>query len=188
MSDPTRPPASSDRLRRALTAEGFAPDVADSLMALDAANFQFVRRVQKGDVPNSLMREIGAGIEAVQFHALSAILRIEQGHARRAQEVTVGLLAEEMQVDPSRASRIAADLVDRGLIARAVSQQDGRRSVLVPTPAGRAVVEKFLHAKWRRIAAMFRDWPADEVQSFARLFARYSEGMSRAFSTGSEGE
>ena len=93
----------------------------------------------------------------------------------------MGLLAEEMVVDSSRASRIAADLVERGLIARAVSQEDGRRSVLVPTEAGLALLNGFLEAKWRRTIQLFRDWPEQDILTFARLFTRYNEGMREQY-------
>lgn len=188
MTDTTpRPKPYTDRLRKTLAETGHAPAMAEAMIALDATNFQFVRRVQKGEIPASLIDKIGAGIELAQFQALSAILRIEAGYGRPGpQEVTVGLLAEELMVDPSRASRIAADLVDRALVARSVSQQDGRRSVLIPTPEGRALLDRFLQAKWQAMMRVFRDWPTEDVQMFARLFARYCDGMGREFAGGRE--
>ena len=113
-----------------------------ALLSLDADQFHHMRRVMKGDVPQTLMRELNARLENTHFQALTSILRIASGYGRpQAQEVTVGLLAEEMNLDPSRASRIAADLVERGLVARAVSQEDGRRSVLVTTEAARTLLD-----------------------------------------------
>ncbi|MBC7738702.1 MAG: MarR family transcriptional regulator [Candidatus Saccharibacteria bacterium] len=153
-----------------------------ALLSLDADHFQFVRRVMKGDVPHSLMQELQSGVEAPHFHALSAILRIQNGLGRAAaQEVTVGLLAEELNLDPSRASRIAAELVERGLLARTVSQEDGRRSVLVPTPAAGALMEAFLHAKWQRTLKLFATWSEADIVAFADLFGRYSEGMREQY-------
>lgn len=164
---------------------GFAPEAAEALLDFDIENFAYMRRVKKGDIPQSLMAEVGAEIEPMQFHALSAIARIASGFGRAAPaEVTVGLLAEEMMVDASRASRIASDLVEKGLVARAVSQEDGRRSVLVPTEGGRALLQAFLSAKWRRWMGLFRDWPAEDVQALARLFRRYNEGMREQFPAG----
>ncbi len=164
-------------IAQALAEEGFSAIAAEALLQIDAENFAFMRRVKKGDIPHSLMEEMGAGIEPMQFLSLAAIIRIETGRGRPAEEPTVGLLAEEMQVDASRASRIAADLVERGLVARAASQEDGRRSVLVPTAEGRALLEAFLRAKWQRTMRLFRDWPEEDVLAFARLLKRYNEGM-----------
>ena len=184
MTTPPQPqlkPRYPEKILQALAEAGFSDAAAAALMSLDADHFHFVRRVIKGDVPQSLMDELGAGLEATQFHALSAIMRIQSGFGRPAVEATVGLLADEMNLDPSRASRIAADLVDRGLLARAVSQSDGRRSVLVPTDAARVLLDGFLRAKWQRSMALFRDWSEDDILTFARLFARYSDGMRAAY-------
>lgn len=166
-----------EQVKATLEAAGFSENSATALQALDADHFQYVRRVIKGDVPQSLMDELGAGLEVTQFHALSALLRINGGYGRPAAEATVGLLAEEMVIDPSRASRIAAGLVERGLLVRAVSQQDGRRSVLVPTEAAWALMDGFLRAKWQRSIKLFAPWSEADIVTFARLFARYSEGM-----------
>jgi DNA-binding MarR family transcriptional regulator len=165
-----------------LSAQGFSPDAIEAMLDLDAEHFMYVRRVMKGDIPQALMDELGAGIEVSQFHALSALLRIRAGYGRPVpQEPTVGLLAEEMCLDPSRASRIAADLVDRGLILRGVSQEDGRRSILIPTENGLALMQAFLAAKWQRTARLFSGWTDEEITTFSRLFARYSEGMRQQY-------
>lgn len=177
----------NDRIKATLQAQGHAVEVAEALLSLDADHFHFVRRVMKGDVPQSLMDELNAGLEATQFHALSAILRIRGGYARPPSEATVGLLAEELALDPSRASRIAADLVDRGLLQRAVSQEDGRRSVLVPTDAAWALMEAFLDAKWQRTIRLFAQWSAEDIVTFARLFGRYTEGMREQYPATAQG-
>ena len=177
----------NDRIKATLQAQGNAVEVAEALLSLDADHFHFVRRVMKGDVPQSLMDELNAGLVATQFHALSAILRIRGGYARPPYEATVGLLAEELALDPSRASRIAADLVDRGLLQRTVSQEDGRRSVLVPTDAAWALMEAFLDAKWQRTIRLFAQWSAEDIVTFARLFGRYTEGMREQYPAAAQG-
>lgn len=167
---------------RALTEAGFDPAAIEALLAFDAEHFLYVRRVMKGDIPQSLMRELDAGIEISQFHALSAILRIRSGFGRAAPaEPTVGLLAEELCLDPSRASRIAADLVERGLVTRGVSQEDGRRSILLPTEAATALMQDFLRAKWQHNVRIFQDWSAEDIAAFQRLFARYNEGVRNSY-------
>lgn len=187
MSD-TRTTHPTDRIKATLQAKGHAPDVVDALLSVDSDHFHFVRRVMKGDVPQSLMDEVNAGLEATQFHALSAILRIRGGDARPPVEATVGLLAEELALDPSRASRIAADLVDRGLLQRAVSQEDGRRSVLVPTEAAWALMQAFLDAKWQRTLKLFAHWSPEDIVTFARLFRRYAEGMREQYPGSGSGQ
>jgi DNA-binding MarR family transcriptional regulator len=179
---PNMPQSYQDRVLPLLRAAGLSVDVTDALFALEAEHFLFMRRIMKGDVPQSLIEELDAGLEPTQFHALSAVMRIRSGFGRSAPaEPTVGLLAEELCLDPSRASRIAADLVDRGLILRAASQEDGRRSILVPTDQAQSLLDAFLAAKWARTLRLFADWPDDDILTFARLFARYSEGMREQY-------
>ena len=178
---PLTVPHPHDRIKAGLAAAGFSEAAAAALLTLDTDHFHYVRRVMKGDVPQSLMEEMNAGLEATQFHAMSAILRIHGGFGRAAAEVTVGLLAEDLAIDPSRASRIAADLVERGLVLRAVSQEDGRRSVLVPTDAACKLMDGFLRAKWQRTMKLFATWSEADILSFARLFGRYSDGMREQY-------
>ncbi len=184
MENPRNQPltALQERVLPHLRQAGYSPEAAEALLSLDAEHFLYVRRVMKGDVPQSLMDELDAGLEATQFHAISAIMRIRNGYGRPApEEPTVGLLAEEMCLDPSRASRIAADLVERGLITRAASQCDGRRSILVPTEAAQNLMGAFLAAKWKRTLKVFADWEEADIIAFARLFSRYSEGMRQHY-------
>ena len=171
-----------ERIRATIEGAGYAQEVTDALLSLDADHFMYVRRVMKGDVPQNLMTELNEGVEVTHFHALSAIMRIQNGYGRtQAQEVTVGLLAGELNLDPSRASCIAADLVDRGLVTRAVSQKDGRRSVLLPTEAAGALLEAFLMAKWQRTIRLFATWSPEDIVTFSGLFGRFVGGMREQY-------
>ena len=178
----TAPPRYQLAVHDSLIADGYSKQAALALLALDLDQFDYMRRVMKGDVPVQLMRELGAGLEVTQFHALTAITRIQCGIGRStATEATVGLLAEELNVDPSRASRIVADLVERGYLARAASQDDGRRSILTLTDSAVQLFEAFRTRKWHKTMAVFKDWPEADILSFARLFARYSDAMRSAY-------
>jgi DNA-binding MarR family transcriptional regulator len=173
-------------VKTGLLEAGFSEEAAIALLALDSGMFHHVRRVMKGDVPQSLLDELGTDLETTQFHALSALTRIRNGYGRPApEEPTVGLLAEELAVDPSRASRIASDLVERGYLARAVSQADGRRSVLELTPKAGELFEAFHKAKWQRMMRMYQGWSTADIVAFARLFAKYVQGMTEQYPAGS---
>ena len=185
-NDPRRadkyPPHYQERVHDDLLRAGFSPDAAAGLMSLDLDLFNHMRRVMKGDLPMTIMRELDAGLEATQFHALTAITRIQCGIGRKdPTEATVGLLAEELNVDPSRASRIVADLVDRGYMARGISQEDGRRSILTLTDSAKTLFEAFRDCKWQKTMALFKDWPEADIQEFARLFGRYTDAMRTTY-------
>ena len=93
---------------------------------------------------------------------------------RRAEgDVTVGAIAEGMRIDPSRGSRVVAEMVSRGLLKRDVSQQDGRRSIIEITPLGQSILEEMRSAKISIIADVVQDWPQEDIADFARLFDRF---------------
>ena len=175
-------PVYVDMIGPVMAEAGYSPAGIENLLAIDIEHFQFVRRVMRGVIPQALMEEIGAGLDAGQFEVLSALIRIRNGFGRdKAEEPTVGLLAEELCIDPSRASRVASDLVERGMVLRGASQTDGRKSILILTEQAEQVLRAFMIAKWKRKIQIFEGWSDDDIACFARLFTRYSEGMRRVF-------
>ncbi|HEY2593524.1 MAG TPA: MarR family transcriptional regulator [Chloroflexota bacterium] len=88
--------------------------------------------------------------------------------------VTVGTVAERLGVDPSRASRLVASAIRAGYLARVASQDDGRRSLLQLTEAGRALVETMHAHRQAEFGRAMRDWPERDRQEFARLLTRFT--------------
>ncbi|MEW1717941.1 MarR family winged helix-turn-helix transcriptional regulator [Streptomyces sp. NPDC093109] len=88
-------------------------------------------------------------------------------------EMTVGGLAAEMGVAQPVASRTAAACIDDGLLRRAVSQSDGRRTVLELTEHGEAERNRFATEQRRAFEEITAAWPPEERIQFARLLARY---------------
>jgi DNA-binding MarR family transcriptional regulator len=118
---------------------------------------------------------MGSDLEPALFQGLTAIVRIEAGVGRPAPELpTVGMVAEEMSIDPSRASRIASTLIGRGYVAREAAQQDGRISVLRLTDKGRAALRELRDRKWVRLMKVFSGWTEEDIACFSRLFGRYA--------------
>ena len=76
-------------------------------------------------------------------------------------------------MDPSRASRVVAYLVDRGILSRAVSQADARRAVIVLTDKGQAILKEKRRVKLEMIEKILSDWTDEEVAQFAELYARF---------------
>ncbi|RME18137.1 MAG: MarR family transcriptional regulator [Alphaproteobacteria bacterium] len=180
--------ASADEPEEPLAGARQGAPAIEALLAFDAEMFAWHRRMMKGDLPARLIADLGVDIELSQLHALTAIGRIERGLGRpRPEPATVGLLAEEMALDPSRASRIAAGLIDAGWVRREAHQGDARRSVIVLSEAGRALIAAFRKAKWARMLKVFEDWPEEDIVAFSRLFARYSRDSARVFGVGAPG-
>jgi DNA-binding MarR family transcriptional regulator len=164
-----------------LATDGFAPEIVKALLDLDSGVFQWHRLVMKGEVLGKLIEELGLELDLSHFYALTAILRLQNGLGREPAQVTVGLLAEEMDIDPSRASRIASDLIGRGYVRREAAQEDGRKSILVLTDAAWKVLGQVSDQKWSKMGAIFEGWSEDEITTFARLFLRYIDGIARVY-------
>ena len=88
-------------------------------------------------------------------------------------EVTVGAIAEMMRIDPSRGSRLVSDLVRKGMLRRAVSQKDARRTVVELTDQATAYFEKADQAKREIVQEITKDWSEDDIARFGEMFARF---------------
>lgn len=156
---------------------GLDPAAIPALLDFDRANFRWRRQTVRGDMLKAILRERRLGLDVTQFQGLTAVVRIQCGAGRPAAGATVGLVAEEMGVDPSRASRIVGELVARGFLRREAAQDDARRSVLTLTEAGRGELDAFQTAKWQMLARVLRDWPAGQIAEFARMINRFTGGV-----------
>ncbi|MFA9230947.1 MAG: hypothetical protein RIR95_789 [Pseudomonadota bacterium] len=166
-----------------LTSVGFSDAAAAQLLAFDHAMFAWHRMTLKGELPLRLIAELGLEIELSHFSAMTAILRIESGVGHcMAQPATVGLLAEELGVDPSRASRTAADLIDKGYLVRTADQTDGRKIVLQQTELAKSTFRAIVDRKWQKMIGVFQDWSEADIAAFSTLFQRYSAEIRKVYS------
>ncbi len=171
-----------DGLSDRLAALGMSASGRQALLDLDAALFVWHRLAARGEVPRKLLAEIGIDLELSQFHSLTAILRIQNGVGRDHPEpATIGLLAEELTLDPSRASRIASDLIAAGYLRREAAQDDGRKSVLVLTGKAQRIFMAFRDLRFEKVLEIFEGWTDEEVTQFSGLFIRYVERLRDVF-------
>ena len=169
-----------DNVPELLADAGFGPDMIDALLDLDGTMFLWHRASSKGEVPAKILAELGSSVEVGQFYAMTAIFRIQEGVGRDiAEPATIGLLAEEMNIDPSRASRVASDLIAKGLVRREAAQDDGRKSILVLTETADALFRAYKELKWAKVIEVYRDWNAEDIAAFSRLLGRYVGDMRR---------
>ncbi|PZU82392.1 MAG: MarR family transcriptional regulator [Shinella sp.] len=117
---------------------------------------------------------VGASMELSHLDVIAMVRRLGDG-----QEVTIGAIAEQLRVDPSRSSRIVADLVRQGLLRREASQEDARRTIVVITPLGQEFLDKLDEVKRETIREIVSGWPKDDVERFAELYDRFINGFDR---------
>jgi DNA-binding MarR family transcriptional regulator len=116
----------------------------------------------------------GTGMELSHLDLLLLVHRLEP-----TQEITVGTLARHMNLDHSRASRIVAELVKRGLLRRGLSQEDARRSLVVLTPNGNACLDRMRET----MEQLLSEWSREDLRAFADLFDRFVESIRRQSAT-----
>ncbi|MFI7419689.1 MarR family winged helix-turn-helix transcriptional regulator [Nonomuraea sp. NPDC049684] len=91
--------------------------------------------------------------------------------------LTVSAVAEALNVDQPRASRLVTAAVTAGLVRREADQADGRRAWLVLTDAGAAALAQARQARQAAFASATAGWSAAERAEFARLLTRFVQAM-----------
>jgi DNA-binding MarR family transcriptional regulator len=101
------------------------------------------------------------------------------GDAEVSCEITVGAVADRLEIDPSTASRLVGHAIDAGLVSRRPSPVDARRANLGLTDAGRRV--KQVADRYRRAYyhGLMNDWTDAERAEFARLLTRFADAAAR---------
>ena len=168
-----------DLFAQLLAASGRDGAVVAALMTVDRDIFQWRRAMLRGDGLTAMLKRAGLPLELVEFQALLTVDRLRAGADA---VVTVGALAQEMGLDPSRASRLAGKLIAGGYLQRGVAQSDARKVVLELTALGCATLDEGRKHKWARYVAIFADWRDDEITAFTALLHRYVTAM-RSYDT-----
>ena len=164
-----------EKIIEQLSQTGIAKGTARASLELDAVMQRWRRRANKRELGRTALAELGLDLELPELDALVAVWAPDNEFGTdSAEETTVGAVAQRLGIDPSRASRLTAALIDKGLVARDVSQQDSRRTVLEPTEAGDQIVEAVRMHKLLVLGAFLADWSEDDIRTFVPLFERFS--------------
>lgn len=87
-------------------------------------------------------------------------------------------LAADTLLDLSTVSRQIRSLVDHGLVERRPDPEDGRGTLLSPTVAGLAAVERFRAQRGQKMAEALAEWSGPDRRDFARLLARFNDDFA----------
>jgi DNA-binding MarR family transcriptional regulator len=110
--------------------------------------------------------------------AVADVLDVIEEAEETGGRATVTSVAAALSIDQPRASKLVAAAVEAGLVRREADQADGRRALLVRTPAGRHLSAE-IHAFRRQVfGEAMADWPAADRAEFARLLARFVESLA----------
>jgi len=165
---------------------GLSEAAAKAVAAIDAVMIKVRRSIQRRDFGRLILARIDPSLEVSHLDAIIAIAHNPVVGNAPQEEVTVGIIAERLGIDPSRASRISADIVERGYAFRVASQLDARRICLKLTATGERFVTSVRQTKWRIFAGSLAQWDEQELVTFATLLERFAgwaideAGMSRS--------
>jgi len=110
--------------------------------------------------------------------ASADVLDIIEEAEEKGRPATVTSVAAALNIDQPRASKLVAAAVAAGLVRREADQADGRRALLVRTPAGRRLSAQ-AHAFRRRVfGEAMAGWPAADRAEFARLLTRFVASLA----------
>lgn len=98
----------------------------------------------------------------------------------QGREPSVGDVAAFADVEHSTASRLVERAARAGLVTRARSATDARRTAVHLTGAGRALQERAAAFRLDWLAGVLADWPEDDVAAFARMLARFADAVGDA--------
>jgi DNA-binding MarR family transcriptional regulator len=160
---------------------GFSAKGADAIVRIDTTMARIRRAMLRREMVVNILAEIDPSLDLQKLDVMGAVASWmpEEGADPNA-EVTVGTVAQRLGIDPSRASRLIADVVELGYIRRVASQQDSRRIVLEPTEKGIAFGDRFRQRKAELLSKGLEGWTEQELVTFARLVERFSTWWKQA--------
>lgn len=152
-------------------------DIDANVAAIERAAFQLRRLWTKPQLLRHLRERCGGG-RAIQLSNLMVIYAVAH-LGEEAGDVTVGAVADHLDVDPSTGSRLVGHAIDAGFVSRRPSPVDARRANLDLTDAGRTLKELADGFRYRFIAELVADWTDEERSQFAHLLRRFSAAAAR---------
>ncbi|MEQ9814718.1 MAG: MarR family transcriptional regulator [Azospirillaceae bacterium] len=173
--------AGTDALSALMRQAGIRADTVAATLSIDALLQRWRRRAVKREIGRLALVDLGLDLDLAQLDVLTAIAAPENEFGGEAGgETMVSTVAERLAIDPSRASRLVAEMVAAGHVRRAVSQTDGRRAVVQLTPSGQRVVDAVRAFKFLLLGDFLNDWSDRDLAALGRLLARFSAWTEEA--------
>ncbi|QPM88941.1 hypothetical protein PSAL_001440 [Pseudooceanicola algae] len=153
---------------------GITRRMTDKALEVDAILQQWRRRIDKRELGQMALTELGLDIDLPKLDVLIATWAPSNEFGTETGETMVSTIATRLHIDPSRASRLVSELIGQGLLARGVSQQDARRTIVELTDKGRATVNAVRTIKFLLLGDFLSGWTDAEVETFLPLLDRFS--------------
>lgn len=167
-------PDNDEKIHRLARDNGLSEAAGNAIASIDVTMTRFRRSLARREFARTVMERLDSDLDLAHLDVMSAISGFACETTPPAGEVTVGFVAEQMNVDPSRASRLVAEVVDRGYVRRVASQQDSRRICLELTEQGERFIDAFREMKWSTFTRSLGAWSESDLITFAALLERFS--------------
>lgn len=138
----------------------------DAVRALEA---------QFGELINRMRRHLNENAQRVSPGMLPGAYKVFSTIAGRGR-IAQSTLGDVLMVDKGQLSRTVRELEQLGLIQREPDPDDGRASILSPTPLG---IERLAAARApqeQTLIGTLRDWPLDDIHNLTRLLRALASG------------
>ncbi len=132
-----------------------------------------------GELINRFRRVIAENAHRVSPGMLPGAYKVFTTIVRR-ESITLSALAESLMADKGQISRTVRELEQLGLIERTPDPDDGRSSLLSPTPAGLERLAQARAPQERTLVDALEDWPIDDIRNLSRLLHALTAGESPA--------
>jgi DNA-binding MarR family transcriptional regulator len=170
------PLSDKDEINAVLLQAGLDAQTAEAVMEIDALMQKWRRRAQKRELGQRALIHLKIELDLAQLDVLFAIAG-PTGPGEAQGETMVATVADRINIDPSRASRLVSEMVDLGYARRAVSQADARRTIIELTERGLAVVEAVRAYKFIVMGDFLAEWRAEDIAVFVPLLKRFGTWM-----------
>ncbi|WP_338723213.1 MarR family transcriptional regulator [Devosia sp. XK-2] len=155
---------------------GIDAATAEAVLDIDGVMQKWRRRAMKRELGHRALLDLGIALELPQYDVL-AVIEGPGPDSAESHEVMVSTVAERLNIDPSRASRLVSELVEKGYAHRAVSQADARRTIIELTVLGQSVVEAVRAYKFMIMGEFLSEWNAAELAAFVPMLKRFGNWM-----------
>ena len=170
------PRSVKNEMNTVLIEAGLDAKTAEAVVEIDGLMQKWRRRAQKRELGQRALVHLKIELDLAQLDVLFAIAG-PMDPAEAPGETMVATVAERVNIDPSRASRLVSDMVDQGYARRAVSQADARRTIIELTERGLAVVEAVRAYKFLVMGDFLGEWSAEDLTMFVPLLKRFGTWM-----------
>jgi len=131
----------------------------DAVRALEAEFSELINRIRRILIENA--NRVSPGMLPGAYKVFTTIVRNEG--------ITLSALAESLTSDKGQISRTVRELEQLGLIQRTPDPDDGRSSLLSPTPFGLERLAAARAPQENLLLEALDDWPVDDILNLTRL-------------------